>query len=147
MKAKLICVYLLVGILLIGCMASVKPIYNDKEQAKAEKAVERFHQLLNEKRFDEMYELFDSEARAGTPLTEFTSVANQVYEKWGKVESGTLSEAKVFPGTPIQVRMIYNVKFEKGEGQDWFIWNIRGNEARLVQYQNAPGTDKPKSKK
>jgi hypothetical protein len=37
--------------------------------------------------------------------------------------------------------MIYNVKFEKGEGQEWTIWNIHGEEARLLVYDVKPGFD------
>jgi len=42
--------------------------------------------------------------------------------------------------------MIYNVEFEKGAAQEWFIWNIHGDSARLIQYRNAPGFDTPKPK-
>jgi hypothetical protein len=44
------------------------------------------------------------------------------------------------------VKLIYNVKFEKGDGQEYFTWNIYGEEVRLFQYEPKPGLDKPDSK-
>ena len=121
---------------------SVKPIYNDREQAKAERAVTTFHRLYNEKNYEGLYGLLDEQARQAVNKDEFLAVAKQTYEKWGKVQSASLSQAKVFP-SPLQVRMIYNIKFEKGDAQEWFIWNTQGEEARLIQYRNAPGFDTP----
>jgi hypothetical protein len=131
---------------LSSCLASIKPIYNAKEQAKAERAVEQLHRLRTEGRFDEIYALLDDAPRANLSKDQFTVVEKQAFEQWGKVERATLSEAKVLPNSPLQVRMIYNVKFEKGEGQEWIIWNIYGEEARLFVYQIKPGFDIPDSK-
>lgn len=71
------------------------------------------------------------------------SALEQAFAKWGKVRESKLSEARVFVGNPNQVRAIYNVTYEKGPGQEWFITNIRGEDARLVQYTNAEGSDRP----
>ena len=124
-----------------GCLTSVKPIYYDKEQAKAESAVAQFHKLHNEENYQAIYLLLDAEAAAVVNKDEFLAAAKQTFEKWGKVRKASLSEAKVFPSRPIQVRMIYNVEFEKGEAQEWFIWSTQSDSARLIQYQNAPGFD------
>ncbi|MFL6331718.1 MAG: hypothetical protein ACJ754_00070 [Pyrinomonadaceae bacterium] len=129
----------------VGCV-SVKPIYNDKEQAKAERAVAEFHKLHNAQNYEGLYNLLDAQARQTINKDEFMSLAKQTYEKWGEVQSASLSQAKVFP-SPLQVRMIYNVKYENGDGQEWFIWNTQGDDARLLQYQNSPGTDTPDEKK
>ena len=140
---------LLVCTLALGaCFASVRAIYYDKEQAKAERAVTQFHKLHNDGRFEEIYALLDDATRAGMTKDQFLVAAKQVFDEWGKVQSASLSEAKVFPSSPIQVKMIYNAKFEKGDGQEWFIWNIQGENARLFQYQTKPGFDtSPKSQK
>lgn len=131
---------------LISCLVSVKPVYNEKEQAKAARAVEAFHKLYNEENYQGLYDLLAEEAKREVNKDEFQAATKQAYEKWGKVQSSNLSEAKVFP-SPLQVRMIYNVKFEKGDAQEWFIWDTRGNEARLLQYQHYPGFDKPEIQK
>jgi len=139
-----------VGLIFLSCLAagcvSVKPIYNDKEQAKAERAVAVFHKLHNEGNYEGLYDLLDAQARQAVNKDEFVSAAKQTYEQWGKVQSATLSQVKVFP-SPLQVRMIYNVKYEKGAGQEWFIWDTQGDDARLLQYRNYPGSDTPDAQK
>ena len=74
------------------------------------------------------------------------SLAKQTYEKWGKVQSASLSLAKVLP-SPLQVRMEYKVKYEKGDGLEWFIWNTQGDEALLLQYRNSPDSETPAEQK
>jgi hypothetical protein len=135
----------LMAVSFVACALSVKPIYNEKEQAKAERAVAAFHELHNGQNYQGLYELLDDGARRNVGKEEFLAAARQAYEKWGKVRGANLSEAKVFPGPIVQVKMIYNVNFEKGDAQEWFIWNIHGDEARLLQYQNRPGFDTPDS--
>ena len=129
-----------------GCI-TVKPIYNDKEQAKAERAVAQFHKLHNEGKYEELYALFDEEAQRSMKKDDVMAAARGTFDKWGKVQSASLSRAKVFPTPVIQVRTIYHAKFEKGDAEEWFTWAIRGDEARLIQYQNFPGSDTTDSKK
>jgi len=140
-------VFVLVSVLFLSsCFASIKPIYNSEEQAKAEKAVSQLHRLRNEGRLAELYALLDDSIRANVSSDQFALLEKLALDKWGKVVSAKLSEAKVFPSSPIQVRMIYNVQYEKGEAQEWIIWNIYGEEARLFVYELKEGFDKPDSK-
>lgn len=133
----------LLGVSSIACALSVKPIYNDKEQAKAARAVAVFHELHNAENYQGLYELLEDEARRSLSEEEFIAAAKQGHEKWGRVKSADLIQAKVFPHPIVQVKVIYNVKFEKGDAQEWFTWNIHGDEVRLLQYQNHPGFDTP----
>jgi hypothetical protein len=96
----------------VGCL-SVKPIYNADEQAKAERSVAEFTRLYNEQKLEELYNLFDEEARQSMNKDEVLTNMKQSFEKTGKIQSAKLSEAKIFPSPPIQVRMIYNVTSEK----------------------------------
>jgi hypothetical protein len=127
-------------LLLAGCTFKVKPIYNDKEQAKAEAAVSQFHALHNERKFDEIYARLDKEVAQSRE--EFMMAATGNFDEWGKLQSTHLDEAKVSPSNPIQVKMIYNSTFEKGKGQEWFTWNIYDNDVRLFEYRITPGWDK-----
>ena len=131
----------------VSCL-SVKPIYNADEQAKAERSVAEFHKLYNEQNLEELYNLFDGEARQSMNKDEVLANMKQGFEKTGKIQSANLSEAKIIPSPPIQVRMIYNVKSEKGgDFQEWFVWVNRDDKAHLLQIQTFPGTDKPEGKK
>ena len=127
--------------LLSGCTSfSVKPIYNDKEQAKAETAVVLFHNLYNERKFEDIYARMDKQANQ--PREEFMFATSEILKQWGKLQTTRRDSAKVFHSNPIQVRMIYNSTFEKGNAQEWFTWNIYGDEARLFAYDVTPGWDK-----
>ncbi len=130
-----------------ACIASVKTINNNNEQAKADRLMTQFHELYNASKFEEIYGLLDDSIRPSVNKEAFVSSLQQVFAKWGKVRDSKLSEGKVFPGNPIQVRAIYNVNYEKGQGQGWFTTNIHGAEARLVNYTNAEGVDHPSPKK
>ena len=133
--------------LVAACTSSIRPIYYDREQSKAERKVIQFHYLYNERDLEGIYALMDDAARTSVPKDQFLVASKETFDKWGKVQSATLSRAKVYPVSPIQVKFIYNVKFEKGDGQEWFTWNIYGDDARLLQYQSAPGFAKPDSDK
>src|SRR5688500_13364204 len=133
-------------ILNISCL-SIKPIYNADEQTKAEQGVNEYHIFYNEKNFEGMYNLFSPEAKEATNKDNFIRMMKEGFEKFGKIQSATLSEAKVLPGSPIQVRMIYNVKFASDEAQEWFVWVNRDNKSQLLQMQSFPGQDKPESRK
>ena len=140
-------VFLVFAVLLTANCISVKPIYNADEQAKAERSVAEFNRLYNEQNLEELYNMFDTEARQSMNKDEVLNNMKQSFEKTGKIQSAKLSEAKIFPSPPIQVRMIYNVQSEKGgDFQEWFIWVNRDDKARLLQIQTFPGTDKPEGK-
>ena len=127
-------------LLLAGCTFNVKPIYNDKERAKAEAAVTQFHNLHNGRRFEEIFARLDKQLTQSKE--EFTTMATEAFNQWGKLQTTRLDEAKVFPSSPIQVKMLYNSTFEKGNAQEWFTWNIYGDDVRLFEYHVTPGWDK-----
>ena len=133
-------------VLLTSCITSIKPIYNDREKAKAEKTVAQFHQLHNEGKFEEIYPLLDEVTRAEVTKDAFVAAEKGVTAEWGKVQSARLSAAKVVPSFPIQVILVYDTKFEKGDGQERIVLNIRGDEARMLHYQTER-FDKPESAK
>ena len=139
--------FLLFSLVLFSNCVSVKPIYNSDEQAKAERAVSEIHKLYNEQNFDELYNHLDEETRLNIPKDTILTGIKQTFEKWGKIQSANLSQAKVIPSTQIQVRMIYNIKYEKGDGQEWYIAVIRGDKAYIVQVRNFEGFDKGESGK
>ncbi|HKP36822.1 MAG TPA: hypothetical protein VJT71_08180 [Pyrinomonadaceae bacterium] len=126
---------------LAGCTSfSVKPISNAKEQAKAEKAVSQFHNRYNERKFDEIYSQLDKQANQSNE--EFMFASTEIFSQWGKLQATRLDEARVIHSTPLQVKMIYNSTFEKGNAQEWFTWTVHGDDVRLFAYNVTPGWDK-----
>jgi hypothetical protein len=142
--AKLTVFAILISAICSACITSVRTGNKEADQAKADRLVIRFHELYNESRFEEIYGLLDDSVRQSVNKEAFLSGLQQTSAKWGKVRDSKLSEGKVFIGSPVQVRAIYNVTYEKGQGQEWFITIIRGDNARLAQYTNAEGSDRPK---
>ena len=118
---KLAVFAMLVTAICSACITSVRTINNANEQAKADRLMVRFHELYNASKFDDIYGLLDDSVRQAVNKEVFVSSLQQVTGKWGKVRDSKLSEAKVFPGNPIQVRTIYNVTYEKGQSQEWFV--------------------------
>ena len=127
--------------LMAGCTSfSVKPINNAKEQAKAEAAVVQFHSLYNERNSEAIYARMDKQANQ--PREEFLTAMSAMLSQWGKMQTTRFDSAKVFHSNPMQVKMIYNSTFEKGNAQEWFTWNIYGDDVRLFAYDVTPGWDK-----
>ena len=130
-------------VLLAGCSFNVKPIYNAKEQAKAETAVKQFHKWHNDRNLNEIYARFDDKVQGAAQTREqFMTAARETFGRWGELQTTRLDEVKVFPANPVQVKMIYNSTFEKGSAQEWFTWNIYGDDVRLFEYRVTPGWDK-----
>lgn len=145
MKMRVISSYatltVLMGLAASGCV-SVKPIYNSDEQSLAERGVTKLHRLYNDEDFDGLFDLFDVEAQQSMNRDEVIESMRQSFEKTGKIRNAKLSQAKVFPSSPIQVRMIYNIEPERGGPyQEWFIWVNRDGETSLLQVQTFPGHD------
>jgi len=129
-------------LLLAGCTFNVKPIYNDKEQTKAEAAVTQFHKWHNDRGFEQIYAHFDDKRGPAPPKEQFLAEAAKTMNEWGKLQTTRLDQAKVFPSNPVQVKMLYKSTFEKGNAQEWFTWNIYGDDVRLFEYNVTPGWDK-----
>jgi len=131
--------------LVLGAVAalascSVRPVYNDQEKALAQNGVDRFHERYNRRDYDGLYALMDANVQRGQPREVAVPAMQQTVETWGNEQATSMVFAKVFPGPPIQVRMIYNTTYEKGNAQEWFIWTSDGKQASLLQYQIFPGS-------
>jgi hypothetical protein len=139
-RAQLLIVHISVSIALTSCSLSVRPVYNDQEQALARNAVDQFHDRYNRKDYDGLYAMMAEATQRAQPKEIAVSAMQQTVETWGREQSSSLAVAKVFPGPPVQVRMIYNTTYEKGKAQEWFIWTSDGKQSVLLQYQIFPGS-------
>jgi hypothetical protein len=79
---------------------------------------------------------------SGPTQEQFLAEAAKTMNEWGKLQTTRLDQAKVFPSNPVQVKMLYKSTFEKGNAQEWFTWNIYGDDVRLFEYNVTPGWDK-----
>lgn len=122
----------LVAILVLSvssCFFSARPIYYDKEQAVAERAVSQFHDLHNQGKFEAIYDLMNKPGSESQSRAQTLADIKTTFETVGRVKSSKLGEKKVFP-SPVprftsQVKLVYDTSFEKGDWTEFFVWNIK----------------------
>jgi len=132
-------IFLMVIVALASCCISVRPIYEDAEQALAQIAVDQFHERYNRRDYDGLYAMMAQSTQRVQSKENAVTAMQETVERWGKEQSSQMAVAKLFPGPPVQVRMIYNTIYEKGNAQERFIWTSNGKQAALIQYQVIPG--------
>jgi hypothetical protein len=101
-------------------------IFNRREQEVAGRAVAEFHGLLNEAKYEDIYNLLEDEKRKPEHKDSFVAAMKKVREEWGKVQGTKLRKIYFSRGT--SVIMFCDTKFEKGDGREMFIWLLKGNE-------------------
>ena len=119
----------------VSCI-SIKPIYNDEEIKTAEAAVKKFHQLLNEEKYEELYNMTDEQARATKSKDAFFQLMKNVHSQLGNVSSSEKinSTAKSQAASTV-VEMIYQTKFENGEIKEKFVWIVSDDKAGLFSFE------------
>ena len=132
-------IFLMVIVALASCCVSVRPVYKDTEQALAQIAVDQFHERYNRRDYDGLYSMMAQSTQRVQSKENAVTAMQETVERWGKEQSSQMALAKLFPGPPVQVRMIYNTTYEKGNAQERFIWTSDGKQAALLQYQVVPG--------
>ncbi len=136
---RLLIFVLMIIVALASCSLSVRPVYNDREQALAQTEVDQFHARYNRRDYDGLYAMMAEATKRAQSKEIAVSAMQQTVERWGNQQSSSMAVAKVLPGPPVQVRMIYNSTYEKGNAQEWFIWTSDGKQSVLLQYQILPG--------
>lgn len=112
------------GILtLITSCISVKPRYFEDDKKLAIQAVETYHQLYNEKRFEEIYNNAHEEAKATKDKQKLIAMLDSLYSELGKVERSQLftTHVSVLNVKERQVEIVYKVKHEKGARNEAFL--------------------------
>jgi len=141
-----------VSLTISSCFFSARPIYYDKEQAVAERAVSQFHELHDQGKFEAIYNLMDKPASDVESRAQTLVDIKATFETVGKVKSSKLAEHNVFaspvPGFTSQVKLVYDTEFEKGSWTEFFVWNIKNSrEPVLAEYHIVPKTNGPDSPK
>lgn len=118
-----------------GCI-SIKPIYYEQEIKKADLAVGNFHQLLNEEKYEELYNLTDEGARAIKSKTAFLELMKQVHLQLGNVLNSTKTNEKATSqALSTKIELTYRTKFERSEQKEKFIWIVDDKGAGLFSYE------------
>lgn len=163
-------IILSVAVLLsISCSFSVTPVYNSKNETNSEtnkvknvenrdnlkvKALEKvnqLHKLIEERKFEEAYQMIDDNSSLKLPKAEALNNLQEVVDMGGKVEKMDLTRDSVVidpsgNNGQLQVRQEFIVKFEKDtpspKRYEIFIWNVYpGDDFKLWTYINSKGDD------
>ncbi len=110
-------------IYLIGTTAciSVKPIYYEDDKKIAESQVEKFHQLFNDEKYDEIYNLYTPKVQNQQSKEQFISVLQNFRASFGRIKNSKIVKSEVNPQAATRlVHMFYETEFEKGKKLEEF---------------------------
>lgn len=119
----------------INCVP-VTPVDSSDDMEVASHAVENFHKLLNEQRYEELYELTDDRAKATKSKEAFLRVMGEVRSRFGECVESSLVDVNVVARAAFQeVRLTYRSKFEKAIRNEGFVWYVENGKAKLYEYE------------
>lgn len=101
----------------------------------AEKAVTRFHQMLADEKYAEIYRESSQMMKDATSEEDMIKIFRIVNSKLGKVTSTQNQSWRVgnFNLTST-VQLVQATQFEKGKGTEDFVFEIEGADAKLAGY-------------
>ncbi|HEX8198470.1 MAG TPA: hypothetical protein VF571_19905 [Pyrinomonadaceae bacterium] len=136
LKIKYFLFFGLISLFFASCSFSIKPIYNKQDIATADELVKKYHQLLNEENYEELYKLTDEHARATKSKDAFMQLMTQIRGQFGKVQGSSRLDAKAIPqAAATQVEAIYHTKYEKEEIKEKFVLIVAGKNAGIFSYE------------
>jgi len=99
----------------------------------AEKAVTEFHSMLDEGRFDEIYDASAEAFKEAASREEMLKLLNAVHSKLGNVKSSTATRWQVGNyNLQTSVTLVEETTFEKGKGVETFTFFVDGDRAELA---------------
>lgn len=164
-------VILFVMILSVSCSFSVTPVYNSKSEAnnetnseqvkdvknrddlkvKAIETVKRLHKLMEERNFEEVYQMIDDNSALKLPKEKTLNNLKDAVDELGKLEKTELTRNSVVEDSSVnngqlQVRQEFIVKYQKDtpspKRYEIFIWNVYPDgKFKLWFYINSKGDD------
>jgi hypothetical protein len=106
-----------------------------KGKPAAEAAIGRFHQQMNEGRFEEIWNEAHEKFRGASSKEKYLEFMSAIERKLGKVQSSKNAGWKVNTvNFTTVVLMNQSTTFEKGSGTETFTFEMKGENALLVGY-------------
>lgn len=103
-------------------------------QPAAERGVVEFHNRLNERRFDEIYDTSDDGMKKLATREELVKLLSLVRSKLGRVVDSKMHSFKVHYSFTTTVTMVQRTTFENGQGDEQFVFTIGGGKPLLYGY-------------
>lgn len=137
-KFRFGCLAVLMG-LCVAC--TVTAVYYTEEKRLAKDAAARVHQLLNDAKYEEIYELTDETAKAKKSKSDLVNLMKYVRENRGRVVETSLDDREITPHDNfLEVTDVYRTKFENGIALEQFIWYVSNGQAKLYSYAQSDDT-------
>jgi hypothetical protein len=119
---------LVMTLLLVACSSS-------KDTAKAESAITDFRKAMTAQQFEQIYDSAGEDWRKATTKEESVKFLAAVERKLGGVQESTRTGWRVNIGTGGKIVTLgYHTKFERGEGDETFIYRIKDNKSQMLGY-------------
>lgn len=127
--------YGLVCCFIFACLLSLDGCGARKDMAKAETAVDEFHDQLNTGKFEKIWADSDYTLKNATSQEKFVNLLSAIHRKLGTVQSANRDSFFVNFGTSGEtVSLNYTTQFESDKATEVFNFLVRGDEVRLVGY-------------
>jgi hypothetical protein len=122
-----------------SCLVKVKPesIAYDKQLAQQE--IEKLHGRFNSEDFEAIYNQEAPGLQQAMSRRDFLSFLKNVHEEFGDFEGILDKRINIRVGTPVQIRAVYNSKFEKEVLTEMFVFLKDGDEIQLANYTISKG--------
>ena len=128
-RLRVMCGLLLIAVGIVGCTSS------DGKPA-AEEAVDRFHAMLNNERYGDIYKETGPKLKEVTSEREMIELLKTVHMKLGTVKSTKTSQGRMNSFlTETQIILIQETEFESGEAIETFTFSYSNKKAWLVGYK------------
>jgi ribosomal protein S27AE len=112
--------------------------YVDEEKKLAVEKIELFHERMNAGHFDEMYDDAHPAFRHALSRQEWLRHMQETREQYGLYRARRVSTLDVIMGAPVQVHVVYDSTFEKGDATERFSFARDGDKFQLLIYGVQP---------
>ena len=111
-----------------------KGSYRNYQMASA--AAERFHQQLNAGDYDQIYENSTDEFRQWGSRDKLKQFFDDIRDKMGAAgKASTIGFHVNWRNGVVWVDETMDTQFEKGKGQEFFVWKIQQDQPHLYNYR------------
>jgi hypothetical protein len=126
--------------LLLASLILLPSCSGGEDLGAANREIGRFHAELNAGQFDRIFAESAPEWKQASPRADTIKLFTAIHNKMGAYVSGNQNSWRVNYGTGGTIILVlYDSKFQKGDGQETFTYRRSGDDVQLVGYNlNSP---------
>ena len=131
----------ILGLIVVGALLFLVPVhfgvhfgYIERDKSETMRLIDQFHARMNAGQIDQIYDDASLGLQRSESREAVIGTLRKARDDHGAFENVESSKIEVVMGPPIEIRAVYNSKFEKGDATEWFIFVIEGSDIRLRTY-------------